>query len=334
VALNLEHAAAREALLKLVAAADVFITNYQAPQLKKFGLEYEDLRHVNDRLIYALITGFGEAGADAEKPAYDQTAYWGRSGLMSTMHNADSEPCRSVTGFGDHPTAMTVFGGVMLGLYRRGITGKGMRISTSLMANGAWSNASLIQAAMVGAQFQPRTTRKTVANPLVNHYVTRDAKRIMVCGLDPKKDWSNLCCALGHPEWMEDLRFRTPELRRTNSAALVADIDETLGARDLADWAEILRQHEVIWAPVLSLVEAANDPQMERNGVYAEIAPGMRTVNNPLVVSGAEKVKPRMAPEVGEHTLEVLRDAGYSEEALADLVRRGVAAAAQPRKKK
>ncbi|HYL10565.1 MAG TPA: CoA transferase [Candidatus Acidoferrales bacterium] len=334
VALNLEHPAAREALLKLVAAADVFITNYQAPLLRKFALEYEDLRRVNDRLIYALITGFGEVGADAEKPAYDQTAYWGRSGLMSTMHNADAEPCRSTTGFGDHPTAMTVFGGIMLGLYRRGITGKGMRISTSLMANGAWSNASMIQAAMVGAQFQPRTTRKTVANPLVNHYLTRDAKRIMVCGLDPKKDWSNFCCALGHPEWIEDPRFRTPELRRTNSAALVTAIDETLGARDLTDWAEILRQHEVIWAPVLSLAEAANDPQMEENGVYAEIAPGMRTVNNPLVVSGTEKVKPRMAPEVGEHTLEVLRDAGYSEEALADMVRRGAAVAGQPQGKK
>jgi crotonobetainyl-CoA:carnitine CoA-transferase CaiB-like acyl-CoA transferase len=331
VALNLEDDAAREVLLKLVATADVFITNYQPSLVRKFRLAYEDLQPVNDRLIYALVTGFGETGDDAEKPAYDQTAYWGHSGLMHTMHNADAEPCRSPTGFGDHPTAMTVFGGVMLGLYRRGITGKGMKISTSLMANGAWSNACMIQAAMLGAKFAPRSTRKTVANPLVNHYVTRDGKRFMVCCLDPKKDWSKFCRALGHAEWIEDERFATARLRQANAPALVSLIDDVVGARTMSEWVEIFRQHEVIWAPVLSNAEAANDAQMEKNGVYAEIAPGMRTVSGPLDISGAEKVKPRMAPEVGEHTREVLRSIGYSEDAIEGLVKRGAAMVGNPR---
>lgn len=330
IALNLEDDLGRQVLLKLVATADVLITNYQPSLVRKFRLSYEDLLPLNERLIYAHVTGYGDAGEEAERPSYDQTAYWAHSGLMFAMYNADGEPCRSPTGFGDHPTAMAVFGGIMLCLYRRTITGKGMKVSTSLVANGAWSNACLIQAALVGAQFSPRSTRKTALNPLVNHYVTRDQKRFLTCCLDPKKDWSNLCRALDHSELIDDERFRTPELRGANAPALIAIIDEAVAHKDLAEWVDIFRRYEVIWAPVLSAMEVAGDRQMEANGVFAEIAPGLRTVSNPLNVAGAEKVKPRMAPEVGEHTLEVLRSLGYTDEASADLLRRGAAMASQP----
>jgi formyl-CoA transferase len=200
-----------------------------------------------------------------------------------------------------------------------------MKVATSLMANGAWSNACMIQAAMLGAKFYPRTTRRSAANPLVNHYVTRDGKRFMICCLDLKKDWRNLCRALDHPELMEDERFRTPQSRWANSSALIAMIDERVGSKGMAEWAEIFRQNDLTWAPVLNNAEVASDPQMEQNGVFAEIAPGMRTVNNPLNIFGSEKVQPRMAPGVGEHTFEVLRSIGYSEEAMADLLRRGAA---------
>src|SRR5205807_9897338 len=186
--LNLGDAAGRDVLLKLVPTADVFITNYQPSLVSRFRLAYEDLRPLNERLIYAQITGYGETGQECEKPGYDATAYYARSGLMNIMHNGDAEPCLSPAGFGDHPTSMTVFGGIMLGLYRRAITGKGMRHSTSLMAHGAWSHSCGIQAAMVGAQFLPRTIRKAPSNPLVNHYVTRDQTRSLTCLLDPTKD--------------------------------------------------------------------------------------------------------------------------------------------------
>src|SRR5438552_7749675 len=125
VALDLNDESAREALLKLVASADVFITNYQRPLVVKFRLAYEDLTPVNDRLIYAYLTGYGETGEESEKPGYDLTAYWARSGLMSTMHNANAEPSQSPAGVGDHPTSMTLFGGIMLGRHRRAITGPG-----------------------------------------------------------------------------------------------------------------------------------------------------------------------------------------------------------------
>jgi crotonobetainyl-CoA:carnitine CoA-transferase CaiB-like acyl-CoA transferase len=325
VALDLNDAAAREVLLKMVASADVFITNYQPPLVAKFKLGYPELAARNDRLIYAYLTGYGEVGEETEKPGYDATAYWARSGLMNTIHNADAQPAQSPAGFGDHPTSMALFAAIMLALYRREITGKGLNVSTSLMANGAWSNACGLQAAMVGAEFLPKRTRETTVNPLVNHYVTRDKKRFLTCCLDPKKDWPNLCHALEQSELIHDPRFATPELRRENGSALVAIIDAAVVQKDMSQWKEIFRRNDVIWGPVATTQEAASDPQMEANGVYAEIEPGLRTVSNPLTVAGMEKVKPRMAPGVGQHTVEVLRSLGYTDDAIDELVRRGVA---------
>jgi crotonobetainyl-CoA:carnitine CoA-transferase CaiB-like acyl-CoA transferase len=325
LALDLNDAAARDALMKLVATADVFITNYQPPLVRKFRVAFEDLAPVNHRLVYAYLSGYGLAGDEADMPGYDVTAYWARSGMMSSMHNADAEPCQSSAGFGDHPTSMALFSGIMLGLYRRALTGQGMNVTTSLMASGAWANSCAIQAALVGAQFLPKWTRATTVNPIVNHYVTRDQARFMTCCLDPRKDWPNLCHALGHPEWIDDPRFVTPEYRRTNSRLLVAMIDAAVAEKDMAEWKEIFRRHEVIWAPVPRTEQVAHDPQMEANGVFAEIEPGLRTVASPLTVAGVEKVKPRMAPEVGQHTIEVLTSLGYSQDAIGDLLRRGVA---------
>ena len=214
---------------------------------------------------------------------------------------------------------------IMLGLYRRSISGEGSKVSTSLMANGAWSNANFIQAALLGAKFLPRTRRKTVANPLVNHYVTRDQKRFLTCCLDTKKDWPSFCHALGREDLIEDKRFRTPELRKENSIPLVEIIDQIIAGKDMAEWDRIFRRHSLTWAPVQSNEEAAEDLQMEANGLFVETTTGMRTVDSPLAVSGVPKVKPEAAPRVGQHTREVLGGLGYSDGEIADLVKRGAA---------
>jgi crotonobetainyl-CoA:carnitine CoA-transferase CaiB-like acyl-CoA transferase len=328
LALDLGDAAGREVLLKLVATADVFITNYQPQLVKKFELGFEELRRVNPNLIYAQVTGYGEIGPEAEKPGYDMTAYWARSGLMDLMHNADAEPARSVCGFGDHPTSVTLFGAIMLGLYQRDRTGSGCKVSTSLMASGAWSNGSQIQAAFCNAELPERTTRKNSTTPTVNHYLTRDGKRFMLCGLDPIKDWIRLCTAVGMPELIGTPRFSTPAARAANGPELVELFDREFAKADMAEWKRRFATEEVIWGPVPSFTEVAEDEQMQLNGVFTELldAPGgpLRTVSNPITVEGAEKVAPRMAPAVGEHSVEILRSLGLSEEAIADLVKRGV----------
>ena len=328
IALDLGDAAGREVLLKLAATADVFVTNYQPQLVKKFRIGFEELRSVNPKLIYAQVTGYGEIGPEAEKPGYDMTAYWARSGLMDLMHNADAEPARSVCGFGDHPTSVVLFGAIMLGLYQRDRTGSGCKVSTSLMASGAWSNSSQIQAAFCKAQPPEPTTRKNSNNPLVNHYLTKDGKRFILCGLDPINDWARLCRALGMPELVGAPKFHTPAARAANGRELVELFDREFAKADMLEWKRRFAAQEVIWGPVPSFNEVAEDEQMQLNGVFTEVAgaPGgpLRTVSNPITVEGAEKVAPRMAPAVGEHSVEILRSLGLSEEAIADLVKRGV----------
>ncbi len=320
VALDLSREPARQALLKLVATADIFITNYQPALARKFRLTYDDLAPLNHRLIYAWLTGYGESGDEMEKPGYDMTAYWARSGLMNYIHLAGGEPAFSPAGFGDHPTSVTLFSAIMLALYQRERTGKGMKVGTSLMASGAWSNSCCIQAALVGAEFPQRSSRREATNPLVNHYLTGDGKRILFCLLDPVKDWANLCRAINRPDLHADPNFCTPEKRRYNSE-FIAILDEIFLRHTFDEWVKIFAENDVIWGPVPSAQECAVDPQMEANGVFAEFdhptEGRLKTVTNPIRLDGHPQQPPRCAPEVGQHTGEVLAELGYTPEEIA-----------------
>ncbi|MBI1786174.1 MAG: CoA transferase [Acidobacteria bacterium] len=327
IALNLAVPQGRDVLLKLVATADVFITNYQPQLLDKFRLTYEELRPLNERLIYAQVSGYGETGEEMHKPGYDMTGYWARSGLMDYIHNADADPAQSPAGFGDHPTSMAVFGAIMLALYHRQRTGQGIKVSTSLMANGAWSNSCLLQAALCGAEWTVKRTRRQPHNPLVNHYLSADGKRFILCLLDPLKDWKALCDAVGRPELIGDPRFDTPYQRRANGGALVEILDAEFASHDMEYWTNQFRRHEVIWGPVPSTQQVARDPQMAATGVFPELAggDGLRTVANPVNVHGIEKEAPRMAPAVGQHTVEILESLGFTGDQIRQLRDRGVA---------
>ncbi len=332
IALDLASEAGREILLQLIASADVFLTNYQPSILRKLRLTYAEIAPLNERLIYAAATGYGEQGDEAEAPGFDQTAYWARSGLMDAMHNGDAEPTLSVCAMGDHPSSMTLFGGIMLALYGRERTGKGTKVMTSLMANGAWANSCLIQAALCGAMFYDRPVRTAAFNPMVNHYVTRDGKRFMFCLIQPDKDWPNLCRAIGHPALGADPRFATPAAREEHRRELVVIIDAAIAEKEMAEWKRIFAEHDLAWGPVSTAQEAAQDKQMAANGVFVELDHPehgrLRTVDSPLLVEGAAKVTPQPAPEIGQHTREVLRRLGYSEDAITELLKLGVAAGA------
>ena len=199
VVLDLADPAGLEVLQKLIARADVFVTNYLPGVLERLHLTYEELSAHNSRLVYAHATGFGDRGTERNNPGFDLTAYWGRSGLMDCVHNADSDPAMSLVGMGDHPSAMSLFGAIMLALYDRERTGKGVKVYSSLAANGVWSNSGMLQAEMCHARYYPRTTRATAFNPLVNHYVTSDGKRILFCLMAPDRDFARLSRALDTP---------------------------------------------------------------------------------------------------------------------------------------
>ncbi len=332
VALDLGQPAGRDALLRLVKTADVFVTNYQAQLLAKFRLTWDDLRAVNDRLIYAHLTGYGDEGEDADAPAFDALAYWARSGLMTSVTGTDGTPSGPRPGMGDHPTAMSLFGAIMLGLYKRERTGRGCKVATSLMASGAWANACDLQAKFCNAAFPERGTGTHPINPLAAGYLSGDGKTFLLVQLDPVHEFPRLCEALGHPELAVDAMFATDDARTQYAAELYAILRSQFESRDLAEWRTIFRSHDIKWAPIPTRDEVVRDPQMRASGAVVDLnLPGrgtIETIDSPVFVSGESKRRPQSAPEVGEHTREVLRELGYGDDAIAAMVSRGIAASA------
>lgn len=324
VALDLARPDGREALIRLVKSADVFVTNYQRQLLSKFALGYEDLSAINPRLIYAHLTGYGDAGEDCDDPAFDALAYWARSGLMMSVTGLDGTPAAPRPGMGDHPTSMSLFGAIMLGLYRRERIGKGMRVTTSLMASGAWANACDIQAKLCDAVFPTRGEGKHPPNPLTAVYLTSDKKMFLLVLIDPDNEFPRLCAAFGQSELAAGDLFATNAARDENAAALYAILQSQFETRTYAEWRRLFRANDIKFAPLPRLDDVVVDPQMRTSGAVVNFDEGkLETVNSPVFVSGVEKRRPHRAPAIGEHSREVLRDLGYSESEIAALVKSG-----------
>ena len=153
--------------LDLVRGSDVFITNLHPSVLEKLRMRYEDVAALNPRLIYAHATGYGDRGAEAEKPGYDATAWWARSGMMDVVRPHGSEFSMAAAAMGDHPSSTALFGAIALALFDRERTGKGRRVRSSLLANGAWANSILLQAALCGAPAYVVPPRSASMNALV-----------------------------------------------------------------------------------------------------------------------------------------------------------------------
>jgi crotonobetainyl-CoA:carnitine CoA-transferase CaiB-like acyl-CoA transferase len=143
------------------------------------------------------------------------------------------------------------------------------------------------------------------------------------CLLDPVRDWRHLCTALGLDDLHDDPRFVNTKARQENSAELVKRIDEVMATRDLDDWAVIFKKYDLVWGPVPSAKEVAEDPQAQE--IYTEIAPGVKTIKNPLNIEGIEKAQPQMPPGIGEHTQEVLTSLGLTAEEIDKMKARGAA---------
>jgi len=324
VALDLGRPEGREALIRLVRTADVFVTNYQKTLLEKFHLTWDDLSAVNDRLVYAHLTGYGDAGEDADDPAFDALAYWARSGLMMGVTGTDGSPGAPRPGIGDHPTSMSMFGAIMLGLYRRERTGRGSRVTTSLLASGAWANACDIQAKLCNAVFPTRGEGTHPPNPLTAVYPARDGKLFLLVLIDPDNEFPHLCQALGQPELATSELFATNDGRAENAAALHAILASQFETRDLSEWRSLFRRSDIKFAPLPRLDDVVNDQQMRAANAVVKFdypgANGLETVNSPVFVSGVEKRKPTAAPEVGEHTREVLQELGYSADEIESII--------------
>ena len=327
LALDLKHDAARPVLEALIRKADVFITNFPGPIRDRLRLRDTDILPLNDRLIYASLTPYGEDGSEKDRTGYDATAYWARSGLMDSVRaNPETEPAVSVPGMGDHPTAVALFGAIMAALYRREKTGKGGAVSTSLLANGLWSNGCWMQAVLCDADFSVRL-RRGQRGALTELYKARCGRWFMLVMLNYTREWPLLVDAIGKPEWLSDARFATPDARKANTAELVAALETVFVTRDWAEWRAIFQESGITFGPIARPSDHLDCAQIAANGMLPEIeGTGLRTVASPIVLDGETKRTPRLAPEVGEHTRSILDSFGFDAAAIDALVASGAVA--------
>src|SRR4051812_47586737 len=328
LALDLSKPDGQSVLYRLVAETDVFVTNFPPAVRKRLGITYEELMPLNQRLIYASFTGYGEKGAEADKPGFDSNAYWARSGLMDLVRaDEHTTPARSVAGMGDHPCAMAFYGAIVTALYKRERTGKGSHVSSNLMANGVWAASVLAQAKLVGAKFLPRRTRENALNAVTNHYQCQDGRWLILSLLNEDRQWPTLAKCLDREDLVSDPRFAQKKDRHANSLQLVKIFDEVFASRPLAEWRKILDGNGLVFGVVGILDDIPTDKQMIENEVLVPFENDtMLTVNSPIWVDGSKKVQPRKPPGLGEHSDEILRNAGYDEAAIKKLRASGAVA--------
>jgi formyl-CoA transferase len=311
--LDLKSPGAQQILETLVKWADVLVVNTPHPARKRLKLEYEDVAQWNPRLIYADVTGFGDAGPDAELPGFDITAYWARSGLLSMTRDAGVPPTWPVAGSGDNAAAVGLYSAIVTGLYRRERTGKGSHVTTSLLAEGIWSASVSIQGALSGAKFYGQHDRKNPANAAMNVYQAADGTWFVLL-VTPDK-LAAVAKAIGRPDLLTDPRFSDPAKLMANMPQLTAILDEVFGAQPMAHWYEVFNGVHVTFGAVRGPEEVIDDPQLRPNGIVVPLegAGGKvtSTISSPIQVHGVAKVSAKRAPELGEHNDEILQQLGF-----------------------
>lgn len=327
LALDLKQKSGRDILYQLVQKADVFMSNYELSSLKKLKMDYATLSKINPRLIYGVLTGYGSVGPDKDERGFDYAAAWARSGIMHLMAEPEGIPIPQRGGMMDRVVASHAVAGILAALLHREKTGKGQELEFSLYHTGVWTLAEDIQAALAGFPLG-RHDRTRAGNPLWNSYRAGDDRWFWLAMLQSDPSWPDFCRAIERPELENDPRFNSRETRSENCEELIRILDEVLASRNRQEWEKRFRENNCIYGRVETPVEVITDPQAVANGFFAEIhhpAVGeMKLVATPVKFRQNPASVRTPAPEVGQHTEEILLDLGYSWDDIARLKEQGV----------
>jgi len=316
--LDLKTADGMEVLLKLAEQCDVFITNQPFAMRDKLGFNYENLRALNPDIIYASMSAYGERGPERNRKAFDQIAYWARSGLLDMLRWKGVRPVQGLSGMGDHPTAVSIYAGIVTALLHRERTGEGAYVQTSLMANGLWSNAATTQGMLSGGDMELfRKGRTETPGVTVGVYRCSDDCWLqfnMVRGLE---DITTLLVAIEATELI--VRFGLNEYQDIldNSAELGLALKDAFVNRSSDEWLVIFKEMGLEVNRVGRTEELATDRQAFENNMIVEPTDPEITmpmlVKHPIQISTVPQVEPKRSPRLGEHSEEILRELGYDD---------------------
>jgi crotonobetainyl-CoA:carnitine CoA-transferase CaiB-like acyl-CoA transferase len=325
IALDLKKPQGREILLRLVRDADVLTENYRRGTLEKLGLGYDVLSAANPGLVYCAISGYGRDGPWADKGGFDLIAQ-GVAGLMSITGEPGGPPVKTGNSVADINAGILAVTGILAAWAHRLRTGRGQVVDTSLMEAAlqqTYWHAAIAFA--TGTSPGPTGSAHILTAPY-QAFRARDGW-INVGGAN-QANWERIADVLGHPEWRDDPRFRTNSDRMANLATLVEAMNEVLAARTRAEWLEAFDAAGVPAGPVNSMQEALSHPQAIARGMVVDLvhpqAGATKALGSPVHFSATPTAVDLPAPMLGEHTREVLAEAGYSAREIDAFVADGV----------
>ncbi|WP_369254040.1 CaiB/BaiF CoA transferase family protein [Streptomyces sp. R35] len=327
VGLALEKPSARPVLEELIRGSDVFLTNFLPEARAKLRIDLEDVRAINPDIIYVRGSGFGARGEEAGKGGYDSTAFWARGGSAAgvTPPGADRMTRMPAGAYGDSMGGMTIAGGIAAALYSRAQTGEPSVVDVSLVGVGAWATQFTVNLAlMTGGPLPVNTPPRhgSATNPLIGAYRTSDNRWIELSMLQPGRYWAEFCKLAGREELGSDERFDSTEKLMANAAEAAGIVAELIASRPYAEWVETLSRGDGQWAAVQNAWEVGQDPALRANGLIAPVVDA-DGVDRELVASPVQfdetPASLIRAPQFAEHTDEVLRSLGLSEDELIAL---------------
>jgi crotonobetainyl-CoA:carnitine CoA-transferase CaiB-like acyl-CoA transferase len=329
VSIDLRSDDGRAVFDRLVAWADVMITNFLPSARAKLRVEPDDVWAVNPRLIYAKGHGQGQQGPDADQGGFDAVSYWCRGGIAHMLSPAKGPLIMQRGAMGDGPGGAYLAGGVAAALYQRERTGEGAVVDVSLLAAATWTLAPDLTATSVLGEAPPTMdATRPLSNPLVGSYRTADGRWVMLNMLDDARHWAPSCRALGLAELIDDARFADTAARAKHREELHRLIRERIAVTALVDLRAALEAEDTIWSVIASPTEVLEDPQVLANG-YLAAHPAhaqARLPGSPAQFDDRAHEVRRRAPAIGEHTDQVLTELGIESAEIARLRETGALA--------
>ena len=327
IVVDLKQPAGRDAVRRLAAGSDVLVENYRPGVLEKFGLDYAELSRRYPRLVYASISGYGQTGPSAGKGGFDLVAQ-GVSGLMSVTGEAGRPPVKAGIPVTDLGAALFAVAGILSALLARARTGRGQLVDTSLVDAGVALSVWEATQYFSGRGVPERLGSAHRMN--APYQAMRCADGYLTIGAANDRTFRRLCEALDHPEWADDPEYRDDTHRIRNREALAARIEAVMKASPRSHWLELLEARGVPCGPINDYAEVMADPHVRARELVVETdhptLGRIPTLGTPIKLSETPLAPGRPAPRLGQHTDEILGDAGFGAEEIAELRRAGAVA--------